>query len=284
MDIGGFVIPTVVAAVASAGAAFTAVYGTFSRFEEIQSQENRLFIGQWLLGLPVPKRGSEIFFIELFNKVFGRSHWSVRCAIASFVLSGFFLALAFLANYSGSWQTGSNYNPLAGVGWPISALGACLIDYVSLWKTRLVLTKVSTLHSALASLVFVLFDFILTTVLFSLLPFFLMFALVSSEYGLVGAITYNFFNLHNFLHEVVPTQTGIAVDSFKSPYYLVALFTSAWVWVYVLSAQTVRLFGYIPRFIVFLSKVTDVKEHPVRVLGFVAGIVSAFVVAIINVL
>jgi hypothetical protein len=44
-----FVVPAILAATASAGVAFTAVYSAFSRFEEIQSQESRLFVGQWLL-------------------------------------------------------------------------------------------------------------------------------------------------------------------------------------------------------------------------------------------
>ena len=55
-------------------------------------------------------------------------------------------------------------------------------------------------------------------------------------------------------------------------------------WAYVFAAQSVRLLAYVPLFITFLSKIADVKEHPVRVLGFVAGALSAFVVAILSVL
>lgn len=282
MDIGGFHLPTMMGAIAAGGAAFTAVYGIFSRFDDIQSQENRTYVSRWLFGLQVPKKGSEHFFVDLFNKLFGPKHWSFRCALTSIILTIFFLIFAFFVNPSGTTSSHeTHYNPLASVSWRHWAMGACVVDYLSLWKTRLILTKISTLHNVLASAFFVLFDAIITTVLFSFLPFLLMFLLVSSHFGIINTITYA---LWDHLAETVGIQIGMTIGYLFTIYYFVALLTSAWLWAYVFASQAVRLLAYVPRFVLFLSKVVAINEHPVRVLGFVAGLLSACIMALINVL
>src|ERR1700730_1513199 len=184
MDIGGVHLPTFIGATGGAGIAFTAVYGTFSRFEKIQSRKNRLFVSRWLLGLQVPKEGSEEFFVELFNRLFGPKHWSVRCAIASFVLSASLIAVAALGVYLGFWEeagrSGISFQPGSNVlllaFW---VAGACLVDYFSLWKTRLILTRLSALRSTVASLYFIIADFVITSALFCLVPFVMMFTFFS---------------------------------------------------------------------------------------------------------
>ena len=95
MDIGGLHIPTVVGTGVSATATFGFVYTLFSRFEKLQSRKNRHFVAHWLLGLKVPQDGSEHFFIELFDKLFGPRHWSFRCVAASSILTTVLVVLAF---------------------------------------------------------------------------------------------------------------------------------------------------------------------------------------------
>jgi hypothetical protein len=292
MDIWGFHLSTVLGATGGAGIAFAAVYGTFLRFEKIQSRKNRLYVSRWLLGLQVPKGGSEEFFIELFNKLLGPKHWSFRCAITSFMLSAFLIVITFFGSYLGfwsSWPEGAP-NPIVnllfeesgkGEGLTSWVVSACLLDYLSLWKTRLFLTRLSAFKSTFASISLVSVDFIITSVLFGLLPCLVMFELVSLHYGVIETLTHSWIHLYD---EVIPIQVPMTVASFQSGYYLVALLTSVWLWTYVLASQAVRLLAYIPRFIGFLSKIADVKEHPVRVLGFVAGVLSAAVVILINIL
>src|ERR1043166_10211976 len=191
MDIGGIHIPTLIGTGAGASAAFTAVYGTFSHFEKIQSRQNRLFVSQWLLGLQVPKEGSEKFFVELFNKLFGFRHWSVRCGVTSFILSSFLITFTFFGSYFGFWSSSEwgDVHPIYGFqnvrgaeGLIYWIIGACLIDYLSLGKTRFMLTRLSALQSLIASIGLVVADFIITSVLFCLLPFFVMVILVSRNY------------------------------------------------------------------------------------------------------
>jgi hypothetical protein len=66
-------------------------------------------------------------------------------------------------------------------------------------------------------------------------------------------------------------------------FYGVAILTSAWLWAYVASAQVMRLLACVPRFLHALSKVADIKEHPVRVLGFVAALITAAGVAVLSI-
>jgi|ERR1043166_2457550 hypothetical protein len=282
MDIGGVHLPTVIGVTGGAGIAFTAVYGTFSRFEKIQSRKNRLYVSRWLLGLQVPKEGSEEFFIDLFYKLFGPRHWSIRCAITSFMLSASLILIAALGAYLHYWSallivdSTSDWS-LQGQRLSSWIVAACLIDYLSLWKTRLILTRASALRSTLASLGFVAADFVITSALFCVVPFVMMCLLISTTMGfgvVLSALWNDWWNI------ATNYQYQMTVTALHSSFYLIALATSAWLWAYVIASQLVRLLAYIPPFIQFLSKIADVNEHPVRVLGFVAGVLSALIVGL----
>jgi len=77
------------------------------------------------------------------------------------------------------------------------------------------------------------------------------------------------YNLHMF------------TDSRVRLLYLSALLTSAWLWVYLVVAHTMRLLRFVPSTLNHVSKVMDFQDHPVRTLGYVAAAVSAGIVLII---
>lgn len=62
--------------------------------------------------------------------------------------------------------------------------------------------------------------------------------------------------------------------------YLLALLTSAWLWVYMMVAAALRLLSYVPVVVRKLSKVMDMDEHPVRSIGYIAAALSALWVLI----
>jgi hypothetical protein len=62
MDILGYHI----AGVVGLGALFAAVYGAFAKFDGDQSDDNRKFVRDWLLGLKVDGGRWASFFQELF--------------------------------------------------------------------------------------------------------------------------------------------------------------------------------------------------------------------------
>lgn len=63
---------------------------------------------------------------------------------------------------------------------------------------------------------------------------------------------------------------------------LAPLFTSAWLWVYLLVAYVMRALSHLPSSLRPLSKVMDFENHPVRTIGYVAATVSAAIVGIIT--
>ena len=67
MDVFGYHIPSL----AVVAAAFSSVYAAFAKFDADQSDKNRQFVRQWLLGLKVDDGQWAQFFQELFSKAFG---------------------------------------------------------------------------------------------------------------------------------------------------------------------------------------------------------------------
>jgi hypothetical protein len=64
MDVFGYHIPSL----AVVAAAFSSVYAAFAKFDADQSDKNRQFVRQWLLGLKVDDGQWAQFFQELFSK------------------------------------------------------------------------------------------------------------------------------------------------------------------------------------------------------------------------
>src|SRR5262249_33805645 len=156
-------------------------------------------------------------------------HWSFRCAVTSFVLSAFLIFVAVLGFSLGFWSLwpdredtppwwqyvvprDTSLTDTYLAGWIV---GACVIDYLSLWKTRLILTKMSALRSTVASVGFIAADFMITTALFCFVPFIMMFILISSMMGFSVAVWILWTNFRN----IVDTQYEMAIFSFHSIFY-----------------------------------------------------------------
>src|SRR6476620_318485 len=91
MDILDYHIPSLV----GAGAAFTSVYAAFAKFDADQSDKNRAFVREWLLGMKVDDRSWEYFFNELFARIFGGRHLSAKCIRRSASFSALLLTAIF---------------------------------------------------------------------------------------------------------------------------------------------------------------------------------------------
>ena len=174
VDIGGLHIPTL----GSAAATFGAVYATFARFDRVQSRNNRRFVSRWLKGLTLPRDETwNDFFLELFTYLFGPRHLSLRCAVTSVLLSIFLVTLilavtGFLSQETvvvkyGLWMpliiTPEDKRRIA----VYLVVVGCVCDYLSLWKTRFLLTRVRS--ASFARLLCLAFgDFAATTLLYLL--------------------------------------------------------------------------------------------------------------------
>src|SRR5580692_6277726 len=161
MDLLGYHLPSLV----GVGTTFAAVYGAFAKFDKDQSDENRKFVRGWLLGLDVNEQNWRHFFVELFAKFFGSRHLSLKCIRRSSMLSIPIICLIWIIDMIRSptffydiIDPDIRYFALAS---PI--LGS-ITDYLSLWKTRILLTKVDLPTNAFLAMAVVAGDAI-TTVL-----------------------------------------------------------------------------------------------------------------------
>jgi hypothetical protein len=155
--------------------------------------------------------------------------------------------------------------------WPPAEIAVLILttsitDYLSLWKTRYILTSVAGLRRRLTAIAVVIVDFILTSLLY-VVGGIIQIIILSAELIIIEKISrldfsqlfegvIGLFNI--FMSILEPSQhTHLLI------FYAVALWTSAWLWIYVLASQMMRTFSYIPIYLAIVSKVADLDKHPV---------------------
>jgi hypothetical protein len=273
MDLAGIHIPTLVSGGVSVGVTFATVFKTFSHFDKIQSRTNRRFVSRWLLGLSVPQTEWNAFFTELFAVFFGPKHLSMQCVWRSLILSsGLVTAASLYVIYKHNELNTIQHAKEWATLYSILILTGCIVDYFSLWKTRIILTKVPYFRIWNVILTIGL-DFAITTLVYCAFCVFFQIEIYDVHFaswdGIFGTV---FLLVRNIL---------IGSSNF-SLFYCVTLLTSAWLWAYLLVNYIMRGVSYIPGCIRKLSKIADLQEHPVRTLGFVTAAFSAGVVSILN--
>jgi hypothetical protein len=271
MDIVGYHVPSLI----GAGATFTSIYAAFAKFDADQSDKNRDFVREWLLGLEVDDRRWAQFFKELFEKVFGSRHVSIKCVRRSSIVSAGLIGLILIYAYL---KYSHSPDPRAIVYWIIVA---AIVDYLTLWKTRMLLTRTRLLRNGLVAMAIVIGDALATSVIATIVlvgfPALMLARYVSPE----DADQY----ISEFLRVISPfspVQTefinDVAVDRLLM---LAPFFTSAWLWMYLIVAYLMRGASYLPSWLRPLSKVMDFESHPVRAIGYITATVSSAIMAAI---
>ena len=164
MGMVGYHLPSILTAVI----AFVAVLVAFARFDGDQSGDTRHFVRDWLLGLKVDDRKWKQFFEELFARFFGPKHLSWKCASRSFLLSAILLIAVYaLWNVTWDWPKFRGFNDPFVSTIAVVLIGAVIVNYLSLWKTRALLTRVGSLQNAFVAAAIVVGDILATTVIFA---------------------------------------------------------------------------------------------------------------------
>jgi len=291
MDLFSYHLPSF----ASVIVAWAGVYGAFAKFDGDQSEENRSFVRNWLLGLQVDNQKWQIFFSALFESFFGKEHLSWKCARRSFLLSAGLIACLVVIWFARTDELG-----LAGITFlpkfvyliglvAASVCCGCVADYFSLWKTRVLLTRGNSFGNGLLLFAVLLIDFLITTLIFFVIYWigidlwFWLIRLINGSFDLDPAYVY-------YLAEELATLRNFmfARDVNYHPFspiwilYCAALLTSAWLWIYLIVAYVMRAATHLPTALRLLSNVLDFNKHPVRTIGYAAATVSAAIVAIVT--
>jgi len=283
MDILGYHIPSLV----GVGATFASVYTAFAKFDADQSDKNRTFVRNWLLGFKADDRQWVQFFKELFAKVFGDRHLSAKCIGRSTIFSATLIGAIWTYRYFYLYSIGE-YDllvlvPGAPLFWAVSAIVA---DYLSLWKTRVLLTGTSLLGSGLAAIAVVVGDAFATIVISLLIILGPQFLALWLNVDYSGGPEEREALLRFLWHEVSVAFSWPHLENSIAGttrlLLLAPLLTSAWLWVYLVVAYAMRAANYLPSWLRPLSKVMDFEFHPVRTIEYVAATVSALIVGIMT--
>jgi|HubBroStandDraft_2_1064218.scaffolds.fasta_scaffold68489_1 hypothetical protein len=289
MDIAGYHIP----GLAAAAATFGAVFSAFARFDKDQSDDNRRFVRNWIVGIKVDNERWSQFFQEIFSQFFGSKHLSLKCVRRSFALSSGIITVIFLLLMTEAVINGEiwSYDPYMVVFWWILALPcACIADYFSLWKTRFFLTRKISFRSVSAAIAVVIVDFLTTCLILEIIWFIIFGSYWTAVKLLNPDLPWNELLSVALFGPAVMLLYGAIVSITQGPQaeyigfwlYAAALLTSAWLWVYLIVAYGIRGLNLLLRRIEPLSNFMDFDNHPVRTIGYAAATISAAIVGIIS--
>jgi hypothetical protein len=138
------------------------VLGVFELGEKLASQRAKDALSKWLLTFDVRKAGAlPDGTREIFERVFGERHFSLKCFVRSAAFSlgamGFIVILLFLISPSRAWTIFQSFNQPTFLWLALWLPWSILVDYVSLFKTRFILrllTRIRQRHTVVAIAIF----------------------------------------------------------------------------------------------------------------------------------
>ena len=228
----------------------TAFYVNVRWFGAHLSPEIRDTLALWLMGAAESSWTRQ--FCALFDRVFGRRHFTVSCFIRSSIASILTVFALYLL-----------FGPIFGflevrtetgmVIWQALLIGAAvniLPDYLSLLETRWLLKQMDRVRSVAGQVVVLALDLAFSAAI--IWTSITLFLLATGQ-------------------ELLSSVEMLALFSAYSIFFYSSFFTSIWSWVYCLSTWFLRLFTRTP-----LGRVLNVERDPVSQVAFVgSGVVLA---------
>jgi hypothetical protein len=258
--------------VVAGGVLFGVVYKLFERVENVLTDDTKLEIAVWLLGVKSAEKVTSWprTFSKVFDAVFGLKHLSIVCFFRSCIVSSAILFLCYLhsflqlrARLPTLHLTWHGTALVLGVG----ILANAMPDYLSLLKTRSLIGVLPAAPQRLWILVLALDVGI--DVIFAYLS--LIFATVLLLFLTAGdyaqAVT------------MLPWSISEAVH-FRSPpeflfWFYPAFFTSVWLWLYASSGFILTIAGRFDLGLNWLNRHFDVEKKPLQSIGLVSAALVA---------
>jgi hypothetical protein len=258
------------------------VLGVFELGERFASQRAKDALSKWLLTFDVQKAkalpdGTQ----ELFERIFGERHFSLKCFIRSAAFSvgaiTFIAVLCLLIwpeEFGKMTSTFFEKTPFTSGVWLFASLWlpwSIVVDYVSLFKTRVILDILTRLRHHIVSAAILGVDYFIysllwavsTVILFGLSAYisnypltqgtFLEVVFYFASFGFIIGLTY----WHQEMHSSIFFWAGFA--------------PSIWMWLYVLALFVTRGLLRSERIVNWLRWSLDVEKAPFRSIGAVAA-------------
>jgi hypothetical protein len=280
------------------------VLGVFELGERFASQQAKDTLSKWLLTFDVQKtKALPDGTRELFERIFGERHFSLKCFIRSAAFSlgaiAFIGILVFMVDPKEALKMMQNIvfeqrmcyhfpeRTVCGSFYALIELTlwvpwSILIDYLSLFKTRIILGAFTRLRrgSSVATVAIIGIDFIVYKLLFSL-----GLTLMTAGTMIVGSWSFgywlDFFRIENIMHQFA-THWKIK-DDLSFIFFWSGFAPSIWMWLYVLALFVTRGLLRSEKLVNWLRWALDIDKAPFRSIGAVAATL-AFIVSVVVIL
>jgi hypothetical protein len=266
------------------------VLGVFELGERLASQRAKDALSKWLVSFDVQKAkalpdGTQ----ELFERIFGERHFSLKCLIRSAVFSlGAMVFLSVLVlliiNPQEFFRMKDNFLRMSSPSSPLSiglwlpvALWlpwSILIDYISLLKTRFALQALTRVRRGLITAAILGLDFVAYKLLFAVGIILTVTLMLAMNWGesfedyldiLFGG------EVFNIAHIITGMFTFYTSMDLNFIWFWAGFAPSIWMWLYVLALFVTRALLRSEKLITWLRWGLDVEKNPFRSIGAVAA-------------
>jgi hypothetical protein len=267
------------------------VLGVFELGERLASQRAKDSLSRWLLSFDVQRAkalpdGTQ----ELFDRLFGKRHFSLKCFIRSVAFSlgamAFLGILMFLIYPKGvlSEIAVISSEIVVVLGVALRLPWSIIIDYISLFKTRIILRTLTQLQresKVLESAVLVM-DYLFYLILFAIGELATMMggfyiATLWSESVLPWPMPPEMFAevLEAwFKSNLTLFPINLVEDPVSAIFFWSGFAPSIWMWLYVLALFVTRALLRSERIVNWLRWFLDVEKNPFRSIGGVAAVLT----------
>jgi hypothetical protein len=263
------------------------VLGVFELGEKLASQRAKDALSKWLLTFDVRKAGAlPDGTREIFERIFGERHFSLKCFIRSVAFSlgamVFIILLGLLVHPheflglitsldkppSDSATFGFWLLLTLWVPWSI------LLDYFSLFKTRLILRLLTRLkRTAIFHVVIVAVDLCIYKVIWSMgivIVFYVYYSYANVSFITIFDLVDVFIDWL-FHPSVFPSVLSGENANMFFVFFWAGFAPSIWIWLYVLALFVTRALLRSERIVNWLRSFLDVDKNPFRSIGAVAA-------------
>jgi hypothetical protein len=261
----------------------------FEKAEETLRPETRTAISNWLKNSNL---GGELAnwptaFVSVFDSIFGKKHLSWRCffrsSIASFAAVTIVFMFFFTINPEPILVAFKEFVDMPrGILLMLLPVAITVVlnpipDYISLLETRYIINRMSKTNSSIKIMGYLVFDFIATFVIFSVVGMFMSFLVL---FILTGGSVVEASEGIAIVLEVV--KTGIFLgqndsSSLVGIWLYSTFFTSVWVYLYILSGMIVKVGSFIGILGRLIRKIFDIDNRPLRSMGYVCMVLVSLI-------
>jgi hypothetical protein len=267
------------------------VWKFFERVEAVLTDQTKLEIAVWLLGVKVGQKVEPWpdTFSGLLNRVFGSKHFTLRCFLRSSVLS---MAVSLLVSGIVYGFTPDSDLPMSSFWygsllWIVLSLFANVIpNYLALLETRYVLRWLTHWRSNTGTIALLVLDRYLTLVTAtagagaSIVVFtFLIMTRFRQHPSVLTALT-DFiltFVSTGFQNLIKGWTMPVAGYAHRPELFFPAFFTSIWLWLYAGSGFLLKAARRFDLGFDWFNRHFDIEKKPLQSIGLVAGALVAVV-------